>query len=148
LLDCGRVRPLVPGEEVRQYLLNVGLQGDLERIPLGVQLAVDVPADAERVRFEITGVQGDARLAWAVYGRVGAHVEHDVVSMDVFGIAVAKPVVYDWVVDGAGADTIEITLDGDRPLVPGERLHLAVTSRNLGDIGIFELATGRIGLVA
>lgn len=148
LLGCGRVLPLASGVETRQAMLNLGLLGDLSQIPLGMQFSVDVPPTASAVRFEVTGVDGHEGLGWAVYGRSGSHVEHEVLAVDLLGLAVARPAVFDWHVDGEGARVLELLPDGDLPFVPGERLHLAVASRNLGSIGLLELQSGTIGLRA
>lgn len=148
LLDCGRVLPLDSGEPTVQYMIHVGLKGDLERIPFGMQFSVDVPDDASAVRLDLSDFRGHPGLGWTVFGRAGEYVEHEVVAVPSVGLAVSRPVLYDFQVDGAGEGTIEVTLDSDPPLVPGQTLYFALSSRNLGSIDLFDYQLGRVTLSA
>jgi hypothetical protein len=141
LVGCGRVVSLAPGVPVVQYLLTGGLAGDLERLPGGVGLSIDVPDAAVAVSIDVSEFLGDPELGWAVYGRVGEPVGHEFTVIDAIGLGFAVPTVYDWLVDGEGAERFEV------PALPrGETLYLSVSSRNLGGLAPFVFDFGRITL--
>ena len=132
---CERLVPM-DGRGTRTfYLLAVGADEPLNRIPANVQLVVEGSGPWMMEETERRG-----RLAWSVFGRRGAPVEHEV--LELAGIAVAVPTVYDFVVD---ADDGQAIIDDDGGEGP---LHLLVAGRNDGSLPTlaFELGVLTVAL--
>ncbi len=143
---CGRVARLDDGAEPTLFLVNAGLSGAAEYIPLSLQFSLDASETADRVRFRVEDLaRGTDQLGYRVYVRRGQAVGHVVEVLDFLGIEVPVPTDFDWSVDGED-EAFELVLDGESepPLEPGATYFFSVASRNLGGIGAFELATGEI----
>lgn len=131
ILDCGRVIDIGGGETYDIVLNSIGLGSHYDRLPAGTGFSVDVPENATSLRFEILGVD-NKKVGWTLYGRSGKHVEHRLEGLfasDDWPVADT----YDWEMDGKKKAVIELLIDSDPPLVPGEVQYFALSSRNLGE---------------
>jgi hypothetical protein len=142
MLDCGRVIDLDAAGPPMLFLTNGGLYEDLAEIPAGVQLSLTRDPAVRTYRLGVT-MTGDEGVGWALYGRVGAPVEHRATAVPVLGLAFATADVYDWRLEGGREDSVELVLEGWEP---GETLYLAFASRNLGSIGLLDFQIGRANL--
>lgn len=149
LSDCGRVIPLDGGLAPDLYLVTGGLQGELERLPGGVQLSLEIPPHARRIALHVRDFTGPEGMGWALYGRYGRPIEHEVTSLELLGLGFAVPSRADWVVDGGvEASTLSLSLDSTPPLVPGQTLYLSVASRNTGGLQPLAFELGKITVSA
>lgn len=142
LLDCGRAVVLEDGDDLTLYMINLGLQGDFARIPMGVQVAVDVPDGATHVRLEVVDAYATEGMGWTVSARVGAHVAHEVTTVTGLGLALATPRTFDVSVDGEGPGELTLPVDGDPPLLAGDRVYFALASRNTGELPPLSMHNG------
>jgi Zn-dependent metalloprotease len=146
LLDCGRVVQLDDGTERAILLIEGGLPGDFEHMPGGVQFSLDVPENAEGLRFEVTDFTS-AEMGWMLYVREGSPVGHRVNDLAILGVQIAIPETYDLLVEGEGSGyTLDLTADSELPLVPGETYYFSFAGRNLGGIEPFEFTFSRINV--
>jgi Zn-dependent metalloprotease len=140
---CGRVMRLDEEQEPTQLMFGTSFFED-EQIPLGQQFSLDAPEGAYRLRFRVKDwFSQDANLAWTLYVHRGEHVVHEVVPVDtIFGpIEMAVPEEFDFSIDGEGDDfELELTLDSDPPLEPGETYYFSMASRTLGTLSNFYVA--------
>ena len=146
VLDCGRVVAMDDEEERRFYLMNLGLAGDFEHIPLGTQLSITPDDDADRMALRVTAFASED-MGWRVYARRGAPVAMEETNLPAFGIGTALPVDYDLVFDGAGTGPM-ITLERDIDFTDGDTWYFAITSRNLGTIELLDVQRAWISLAA
>lgn len=138
---CERIDTLHRNVPRSFYLLSAGLEAPYDHIPSAAQVAIDVPVGADRWLVEELEFYASPGLGWSLVGRVGAPVEHTTLSLA--GLAIATPTAYDWIVD-VDSDQVVLGPDGDAPLVPGERLYLSITGRDVGDIEPLALAQGYV----
>ena len=138
---CGRVIALDDGQEPTQLLFHSRLAGDDGGIPLGHQLSIEAPDLADRLRFRVKEFRGGPpQLEYSVYMRRGGYVHHEAVEIPTqFGtIEMPVPEDYDEVFEGDDGDfEIELTLDSDPALEPGETYYFAIGSRAEGEIDGF-----------
>jgi len=138
VVGCGRVVALDDGQEPVQLLFHSRLAGDDGGIPLANQFRIDAPADADYLRFRVKELAGGPdELEYDIYVRRGEYVHHEVVEIPTqFGtIDMAVPEEYDFVVEGSGDDfEVELRLDSDPALEPGETYYFAIGSRANGPI--------------
>ncbi|HCP45424.1 MAG TPA: hypothetical protein DIU15_05250, partial [Deltaproteobacteria bacterium] len=139
VIGCGRVMRLDEEQEPTQFLVNVGFLADTQ-IPLGNQFSLDVPDNAERLRFRIKDfLASHPNMAWSLYVRRGNHIVHDLQELGFFEVPV--PDIYDETIDGEGDDfAYELTLDSEPPLEPGETYFFSIASRRLGAMDGFQYA--------
>jgi MYXO-CTERM domain-containing protein len=141
---CGRVIRLDEGQEPSQLLVAVGFAGEGAEIPAGQQFSIDAPDNAYKIRFRVKDWRSsEANLAWVLYGRRGEHVFHEVQEMTTpFGpIDMPFPEDYDFRIEGEGDGfDLELTLDSDPPLEPGETYFFSVSSLVTGSLVEFYTA--------
>ncbi len=100
MLDCERIIDLEQAPGMTQVLLNLGLSGEYERIPGGVQFLHRIPAESEGLRLQVRGFSGAAEgSGLAIYLRLDAPVEHQPTRIEGVGLHHAIPVSYDAVVE-------------------------------------------------
>jgi hypothetical protein len=129
LVDCERVVTLQPEREKSLLLLNVGLFGELERIPGNVQMRI--PADASDPVLVIDdGATGD-QVGWTLFVRRGAPVEHEVFAVDGLGLSVAVARAYDGLLDGDGRAEVALATLAEGADGEGDWF-IALASRNQG----------------
>jgi hypothetical protein len=146
VIGCGRVAALDGGAEPTLFLVNAGLSGAAERIPLSLQFSLHAPEGAERLRFRVRDlVRTTNELGYTIFVRRGEPVGHVVEELGFLGVRVPVPTDFDWSVDGED-DGFDLILDAgsDPPLEPGATYFFSIASRNLGGIDAFEFATGEI----
>ncbi|MEZ4319519.1 MAG: hypothetical protein R3F61_18530 [Myxococcota bacterium] len=146
--DCGRIIPLAPDEPVDAFVLSAGLEGDFFRIPGGAQLAIDVPADADRLIVDVTAFSADEGLAWSLYLRRDEPVRMIPTELAAFGLGLARADEWDWLVDGEGTARLAFDATSTPPLVPGSTYYIAVAGRDAGPLELFEFTLGRMTLSA
>jgi len=139
VIGCGRVIRLDDEQEPTQMLVNVGFVADAQ-IPLGNQFSLDVPDNAERLRFRIKGfLASHPNMAWSLYVRRGDHIVHDLQELGFFEVPV--PDIYDEAIDGEGEDfSYDLRLDSDPALEPGATYYFSIASRRTGSIDGFQYA--------
>lgn len=146
VIGCGRVADLGDGSTPTLFMLNAGLDGDAEEVPLSLQFKLSVPEGADRLRFRIDELRTSSpELGWVLFMRRGAHIEHEVVTLPFLGLPFPVPTEYDERWEGEG-DEFELVLDAesDPAIEPGEDYYFSIASRNLGGIDAFEFVTGEI----
>jgi len=131
--DCDRVIDLSSGRVSKQYMLNLGLNGEYTNFPTGVQMKLLAPPEATSIQFEIVDFDGKADgTGWTIYISAGEPVQHTPSRVEGFGLAFAEVSDFDLKIDGdQSTATIRIDETSDLPLHPGEVYYLAVASRNL-----------------
>jgi MYXO-CTERM domain-containing protein len=134
--SCGRVIRLDEGQEPLFLLFSMRFAGDLQ-VPSGNQFSLDAPEGTWKLRFRVNGfVSGEPNLAYTVFVRRGEHVVHEPHEIETGwgSFEMPGPVEYDFSVDGAGDDfELELTLDSDPPLVPGETYYFSVNARAIDE---------------
>ncbi|MBT3223929.1 MAG: hypothetical protein HN348_33090, partial [Proteobacteria bacterium] len=149
LLDCGRVIPLDDGEEREQFIVNAGLHEEFALIPLGTQFSLDVPDEADWLRFEITDYRGSEDLGYTLFMRQDDYIEHETTTLEFIGLAIAVPTTYDLDVEGEGTGIVlELDSGTDPPLEPGNTYYFSMAGRNLGGIELLDFTAGRITVAA
>ena len=144
LVDCERIVSLDDGATPSMLLLNLGMGGDFTEIPGEVEYAIQVPADAWGMQFEVTDFATKSdELGWNLYVRRGEPIAFDPVDLAPFGVALAKPATWDDEAHGTGPAIYELTPDTDPPLQPGATYYFALTSANLGGIEVLQPAWGK-----
>ncbi len=134
ILDCERIVDLKHTESSLQYLMNLGLMDQYERIPAGVQFQYQTPPESNEFQINIEDFSGvDAQTGLAVYLRAGNPVEHEAMRIEGLGLHHAVPVAFDAVFEiDESAATIVLNEESDPPLVPGERYYWSIATINRG----------------
>lgn len=145
LEDCGRVVPVAEGTSQTRLLFTGGLLGDLERLPAGTQLSIEVPEDATAVKLVVSSFDAMDGMGYAWLGRVGEPVHNEWTIIELLGLGFAVPDTFDWERGKLVGPTVtEIVPGGDPPLIPGETLYLELASDNLGTLEPLVFGFGRI----
>jgi Zn-dependent metalloprotease len=141
LPGCERIIPLDEGNASTQFFIATGLAEAVGGyVPLSTQMSLHAPEGTKRVRLRVDSFLGTVPdVPWTVFVRRGAFVEHSVDN--VLGLDVPIPSVYDFAVDGVGADNIVLDADSDPPLQPGETYYFAISTRSEG-LSSFDFAFG------
>lgn len=146
LVGCERIIPLDDGFEPTLFALSAPVGGP---IPLTAQFSIEVPENAERLQFQVTGWRmSDPATEWQVFVRRGAFIRHDL--QPVFG-GIELPVAadYDAVYKQAevGRDgTITLSDVSDPPLEPGATYYFAMAADTEG--GGFGFSQGEARVTA
>ena len=130
--DCTRIVDLGDVPTSTQYLLNLGLDGDLARFPTGVQFKLQAPPEATAIELEILEFDGKSNgTGWTLTIRAGAPVGHEATRVEGVGLAYAVPVDFDLQVDGERTGRIRLDESSALRLEPGEVYYFAIAARNL-----------------
>lgn len=142
---CGRSIPLDDGRSVELALFNVGLEGELARLPGAVQLTLEVPTHADDVWVDVREFSGTEGLRWALYARAGEPVGHEASDLGGLGLGYAVPTTWDQQIEGGGPDRAWRL---DAAPLRGQTLYLSVASVNDGSLIPLEAAFGRLEVSA
>jgi hypothetical protein len=132
MLDCERIIDMQRVDAVPITMLNLGLSGQYERIPAGVQFKYAVPPESDELRIRVSDFTGaKERTGLAIYVRTGAPVEHETMRIDGLGLQHAVPVTFDAVfeVDEEAADVV-IDNRTVSTFQPGVEVYWSVASIN------------------
>jgi len=137
MAGCERIVDMGDGDQRTFYVVGVGAGEPLDRVPANLQVRVE---GHERLVVEELELAGPSGLSWSVFGRRGAPVEHGVIELS--GLALAMPEVYDWVVDAD--DDGQVVLGGDDAPLGDEPVYLTFTGRNTGSLAPLAVEVGRL----
>lgn len=146
VLGCGRVVDLTDGAEPTLFMLNAGLSGEAEEVPLSLQFKLRAPEGTDRLRFRIDDLRASSdEIGWVVFVRRGEAILHEVVELPFLGLPFPVPTEFDERFEGE-EDGFELVLDAssDPVLEAGEDYYFSVASRNLGGIDAFQFVTAEI----